>query len=99
VEKAVATAEACFPVWRKKTFAERAAVLSKAAAILRSRADEFAGLITLEMGKLFAESRGEVALSADIIDYYAERAESGIHQQEAGLRSPDRRPCAERRQS
>jgi succinate-semialdehyde dehydrogenase/glutarate-semialdehyde dehydrogenase len=75
VETAVAQAQACFPVWRKKTFAERAAVLSKAAAILRSRADEFAGLITLEMGKLFAESRGEVALSADIIDYYAERAE------------------------
>lgn len=42
---------------------------------LRSRSDEFAGLITLEMGKLIAESRGEVALSADIIDYYADHAE------------------------
>ena len=47
----------------------------KAARILRARAAEFAGLITLEMGKLIAESLGEVALSADIIDYYAERAE------------------------
>jgi succinate-semialdehyde dehydrogenase/glutarate-semialdehyde dehydrogenase len=75
LETAVAQAQACFGVWRKKTFAERAAVLSKAAAILRSRTEEFAGLITLEMGKLIAESRGEVALSADIIDYYAERAE------------------------
>ena len=75
VEKAVAQAQACFMLWKKKTFAERAAVLSKAARILRSRTEEFAGLITLEMGKLIAESRGEVALSADIIDYYAERAE------------------------
>ncbi len=75
VEKAVAQAQACFTEWRKKTFAERAAVLSKAARILRSRAAEFAGVITLEMGKLIAESLGEVALSADIIDYYAERAE------------------------
>jgi succinate-semialdehyde dehydrogenase/glutarate-semialdehyde dehydrogenase len=75
VETAVASAQACFATWRGKTFAERAAVLSKAATILRSRAAEFASLITLEMGKLIAESRGEVALSADIIDYYAERAE------------------------
>jgi succinate-semialdehyde dehydrogenase/glutarate-semialdehyde dehydrogenase len=75
VERALAQAQTCFSIWRKKTFAERAAVLSKAARILRSRSEEFANLITLEMGKLIAESRGEVALSADIIDYYAERAE------------------------
>ena len=75
VETAVAQAQACFKTWQTTKFAERAAVLSKAALILRSRAEEFAGLITLEMGKLIAESRGEVALSADIIDYYAERAE------------------------
>jgi len=75
VEKAVAQAQTCFAVWRRKTFAERAAVLAKAALILRSRETEFANLITLEMGKLIAESRGEVALSADIIDYYAEHGE------------------------
>jgi succinate-semialdehyde dehydrogenase/glutarate-semialdehyde dehydrogenase len=75
VETAVAQAQVCFATWRGTTFAERAAVLSKAAAILRSRAEKCAGLITLEMGKLIAESRGEVALSADITDYYAERAE------------------------
>jgi succinate-semialdehyde dehydrogenase/glutarate-semialdehyde dehydrogenase len=75
LEKAVAQAQACYEAWRCTTFAHRAAVLSKAAGILRARAAEFANLITLEMGKLIAESLGEVALSADIIDYYAERAE------------------------
>jgi len=75
LETAVAQAEACFVTWRTQTFSERAAVLSKAARILRSRAEEFASLVTLEMGKLIAESRGEVALSADIIDYYAQYAE------------------------
>jgi succinate-semialdehyde dehydrogenase/glutarate-semialdehyde dehydrogenase len=75
VETAVAQAQACFLQWRKTTFVERAAVLSKAARILRSRTEWFAGLITLEMGKLIAESRGEVALSADIIDYYAQHGE------------------------
>ena len=52
-----------------------AAVAAKAAAILRARIEDFARPITLEMGKLIEESRGEVALSADILDYYAENAE------------------------
>jgi succinate-semialdehyde dehydrogenase/glutarate-semialdehyde dehydrogenase len=89
VETAVALAQACFTTWRKKTFSERAAVLSKAALILRSRAEEFASLITLEMGKLIAESRGEVALSADIIDYYAQRAEGFLAPQSLKAHSGD----------
>jgi succinate-semialdehyde dehydrogenase/glutarate-semialdehyde dehydrogenase len=89
VEIAVAQAQACFTLWRKKTFAERAAVLSRAAQILRSRTEEFASLITLEMGKLIAESRGEVALSADIIDYYAERAEGFLASQSLDSHSGD----------
>jgi succinate-semialdehyde dehydrogenase/glutarate-semialdehyde dehydrogenase len=75
LETALETAEACFETWRFQTFAERAVVVAKAAAILRSRVDEFARPMTLEMGKLIAESRGEVLLSADILDYYAKNAE------------------------
>jgi len=75
LETALRTAAACFEIWRHTSFAERSAVVAKAAAILRKRADEFARPVTLEMGKLFAEARGEVALSADIIDYYAKNAE------------------------
>ena len=71
LESAVSQAEACFQAWRKKPFTDRAAVLKNAAKILRSHSEKFAKLITMEMGKLIAESRGEVALSADIIDYYA----------------------------
>lgn len=75
LETKIATATACFESWRQTTFAQRAAIAAKAAAILRSRADEFARPVTLEMGKRIAEARGEVALSADIIDYYAQNAE------------------------
>jgi succinate-semialdehyde dehydrogenase/glutarate-semialdehyde dehydrogenase len=42
---------------------------------MRDRVDDFARLVTLEMGKLYAESVGEVMLSADILDYYAKHAE------------------------
>ena len=75
LETALKTAAACFETWRKKSFAERAAVAAKAAGLMRTHVDTFARPVTLEMGKLIAESRGEVALSADIIDYYAKNAE------------------------
>jgi len=75
LETAIKTAASCFETWRNKSFAERANIVAKAAALMRTHADEFARPVTLEMGKLIAESRGEVALSADIIDYYAKHAE------------------------
>ena len=75
LETAIATAATCFETWRKTTFVERAGIVTKAAAIMRGQAEEFARPVTLEMGKLFAESIGEVLLSADILDYYATHAE------------------------
>jgi succinate-semialdehyde dehydrogenase/glutarate-semialdehyde dehydrogenase len=75
LETALQTAAACFESWRLKSFAERAVVVAKAAAIMRARVEEFARPVTLEMGKLIGQARGEVVLSADIIDYYAKNAE------------------------
>jgi succinate-semialdehyde dehydrogenase/glutarate-semialdehyde dehydrogenase len=76
LETSLKTAATCFDTWQFKTFAERAVIVAKAAAILRARVNDFAKPMTLEMGKLIAESRGEVELSADILDYYAKNAES-----------------------
>lgn len=75
VEAAIATAQACFEKWRHTSFKERAAIVSKAAQIMKSRSHEFARPVTLEMGKLLAQAEGEVELSANIIAYYAEHAE------------------------
>lgn len=61
--------------WQGKTYAERAVVVSRAATLMRERAQPLAELITLEMGKLIGQSLGEVALSAAILDYYAQHAE------------------------
>src|SRR6266481_6397323 len=57
--------------WSLKAISYRGSILKRAAAILRERLDEFARPITLEMGKLWAESQDEVRLSADILEYYA----------------------------
>ena len=75
LEAALVTAETCFGTWRHATFAKRAVVVAKAAAIMRSRVDELARLATLEMGMLIEQARSEVLLSADITEYYAKNAE------------------------
>ncbi len=75
LETALETAATCFDTWRNTTFAQRAAIVARAAAIMHARVDEFARPVTLEMGKLIDQARGEVVLSADIIDYYARNAE------------------------
>ncbi len=77
LETKLKAASDCFEsTWRHSSFAERKTVLSKAAALMRERAQSFAELITLEMGKLIDQSVGEVKLSAAILDYYAEHAEA-----------------------
>jgi succinate-semialdehyde dehydrogenase/glutarate-semialdehyde dehydrogenase len=68
-------AQKTFESWSQTSFAERTAVIKGSAAILRERSDEFARLLTLEMGKLYTEALGEVELSAQILDYYAEKSE------------------------
>ena len=50
-------------------------MVAKAALILSENIDEYARLITLEMGKLIEQARGEIKLSADILSYYAQHAE------------------------
>ncbi len=74
-EAKIAAAAACFETWRHKPYAERAAIVDKAAAILHERADEFARIMTLEMGKRINEARGEVEFSSRILTYYAKNAE------------------------
>lgn len=76
VQQALENAHAAFSLWREKEVVERAGVMRSAASILRRDADFFANLLTLEMGKLTHEAKAEVALSADIFDYYASNAET-----------------------
>jgi succinate-semialdehyde dehydrogenase/glutarate-semialdehyde dehydrogenase len=90
LEQKLAAATACFDNdWRNRPYAERAAVLKRAAALMRERADELARLITLEMGKLLAQSAGEVALSAAILDYYADNAEAFLAPEKLPSRGGD----------
>ncbi|MFZ4876169.1 NAD-dependent succinate-semialdehyde dehydrogenase [Janthinobacterium sp. Mn2066] len=61
--------------WSQGAIAPRLRVLHKLADLLESRVEELARIITLEMGKLIGESRGEIQVVAQIARYYAEHAE------------------------
>ena len=76
LENSLAGAQHCYQTWKHRSYAERAAVLNKAAALLHAHVDDFAKLETLEMGKRINEARGEVKFSGDILAYYAQHAES-----------------------
>ncbi len=76
LERALAQAQTCFETWRHKSYAERAVIVNKAAALLHAHIDDFARLETVEMGKRIDEARGEVRFSGDILAYYAKHAES-----------------------
>lgn len=79
VEQALARADTTFrDDWRKRSFADRAAVVGRAAALLREHQDHFAALATREMGKLIGESRSAVETFATILDYYAHHVESQL---------------------
>jgi succinate-semialdehyde dehydrogenase/glutarate-semialdehyde dehydrogenase len=60
--------------WRGKSFAERAPLMKKAAEVLRRRAEEFAALMTVEMGKTRTEGLAEIEKCAFNCDHYAEAA-------------------------
>ncbi len=75
VEAKVAKAQLAFTDWKETSYQQRADLLHKVAKLMRIKKSELAKTITLEMGKLLSEAEGEIDLSADIIDYYADNAE------------------------
>jgi RHH-type proline utilization regulon transcriptional repressor/proline dehydrogenase/delta 1-pyrroline-5-carboxylate dehydrogenase len=70
-ERAVQAATAAWPAWRDTPPAERAAVLRRAAAAMRSRRDELAALEVFEEGKNWREADADVTESIDYLEYYA----------------------------
>jgi succinate-semialdehyde dehydrogenase/glutarate-semialdehyde dehydrogenase len=72
VDEVVETAHAAWLEWRQRSVEERAQVVGRAAALMLERSDEFAALVTREMGKRIQEAAGEVQLAASILQYYAD---------------------------
>src|SRR5215210_6012490 len=74
LEEALAASARAWPEWRSMDVEKRGAILHKAAALLRERADMIAATLTQEQGKPLAEAKAEVMASAQLFDWYAEDA-------------------------
>jgi len=82
---AASAARTAFVDWRRTSFADRSAAVRKAAAILRARADEFARLMTEEMGKTLDDGRAEIEKCAFHCDWFAEHAQDYLAQEPADI--------------
>lgn len=60
--------------WAATAPRERGEILRRAFELVRERADEFALLMTLEMGKPLAEARGEVTYGNEFLRWFSEEA-------------------------
>jgi acyl-CoA reductase-like NAD-dependent aldehyde dehydrogenase len=63
----------CWTKWSREPMSKRAAFLLRLAELLDERVEEYARLITLEMGKPISEARGEVKKAAFGAHHFAEQ--------------------------
>lgn len=76
LENALEAADVCFISWRKKSLPERLRIIANAAVILRSRQEEFVLALIPEYENASDKACLEVALCADVLDYYATQIEN-----------------------
>jgi aldehyde dehydrogenase (NAD+) len=71
VDRAIEAAARAFDSWRRVPVAKRGEILQKAMHLLESRKESLARAMTREMGKVLAETRGDVQEAIDTAFYYA----------------------------
>ncbi len=71
---ALTAADEASAAWAKVSPRERSDILRRAFELVKARSEEFAMLISLEMGKPIAEARGEVAYGNEFLRWFSEEA-------------------------
>jgi succinate-semialdehyde dehydrogenase / glutarate-semialdehyde dehydrogenase len=72
LDRALTAAAEGFKTWRAIFPDERGRIMKRAADLMRERKEEIARIATTESGKVLAETRVEVMMSANIFEWYAE---------------------------
>ena len=83
-----ARAHEAFKGWRKRPFAERATLMKRAGQVLRAQSDDFAALMTAEMGKTLTEGKAEIEKCASSCDFFADQAEAFLAPKPVDLGGP-----------
>ncbi|TIC81702.1 aldehyde dehydrogenase family protein [Nocardioides sp. GY 10127] len=87
VETAVAEAREAFLTWRAVPAPARGALVKRFGELLTEHKDDLATLISLEVGKITSEARGEIQEMIDICDFAV-----GLSRQLNGRTMPSERP-------
>ena len=74
VQEILAKSDEAFQSWRHTSYEERAAIVGKAAQLLKERKNELAKIMAEEMGKSVPEGEWEADFSGDILQFYADHA-------------------------
>ena len=74
IEGKLKSAQQTFESWKDLSSNQKSDLMKSAAQVLRTRKEEFARIISMEMGKVIKESRAEVEKCAWVCDFYAEKA-------------------------
>ncbi|MEM9146098.1 MAG: NAD-dependent succinate-semialdehyde dehydrogenase [Pseudomonadota bacterium] len=72
--RAIDAAYAAQVAWTAETAKTRATVLRRWFTLMVENADDLGAILTAEMGKPFAEARGEVLYGASFVEWFAEEA-------------------------
>lgn len=90
LDRALAAAERGFKVWSSWLPEKRGEVLRKAAEILKERGDLITKVASMESGKPIAQSRIELHMSTEVLEWYAEEGRRAygrvLPQRQAGTR-------------
>src|SRR5258708_9170579 len=74
---ALAKAEKTYrSIWSSMAISDRAKIVGGTAALMLERKESLARIASLEMGKRISEGRSEIELSAAILQYYTDNAET-----------------------
>ena len=82
LEARLARAAQTFRSWRRRPFAERAALMRARPSVLEQRKEHWARTMTLEMGKTFKSAVAEAEKCAWVCRFYAENAERFLADEE-----------------
>lgn len=69
--QAMAAAEQAFETWSRTPATERAAIILRAAALMRARKHEMSAWMVYEVGKNWVEADADTAEAIDFLEYYA----------------------------
>jgi succinate-semialdehyde dehydrogenase / glutarate-semialdehyde dehydrogenase len=88
--RAIDAAHTAQKLWAKKTGKERAIIMRKLFDLMVANVDDLATILTTEMGKPFAEAKGEILYGASYVEWFGEEAKR-VYGDVIGGHQPDKR--------